>query len=242
MNILLLLITMLLNPDFEDGMRLAATAYAAGDYRGAAEQYETLLASGYEHPALYFNLGNAYYHQDRPGMALVNYLRASEFSPRDRTLAEQITRVRQERLNFQGAYTDFLIRLGTLTNDVLTRYELGWLVGAVWSVWFGLLTVAWLRPDWRRRLGTGLIVLGIGVIIGVVLLGTRWYVAEERSLVVITVGSVPVMSGPGEEYLELFSLNTASEMRILEQGDGWTRVLLPDGRQGWLQQFVYTRV
>jgi SH3-like domain-containing protein len=44
------------------------------------------------------------------------------------------------------------------------------------------------------------------------------------------------MSGPGEDYLELYRLYAAAELRVLETHDDWARFVLPDGRQGWVER------
>jgi len=43
-----------------------------------------------------------------------------------------------------------------------------------------------------------------------------------------------VMSGPGEQYFNLFDLHAAAEVRVVEQRGNWLWVELPDVRQGWI--------
>jgi SH3-like domain-containing protein len=60
------------------------------------------------------------------------------------------------------------------------------------------------------------------------------YVAEERPKAVVVADVISVMSGPDDSYLELYRLFSAAEMRVLEERGEWARVVLPDGRQGWI--------
>ena len=80
------------------------------------------------------------------------------------------------------------------------------------------------------------------VLISLMLLGSRIFVEQQRPVAVIVSPSAQVMSGPGQDYLPLFSLMTAAEVRLLEARAGWVRVVLPDGLQGWLPVEALERV
>lgn len=41
-------------------------------------------------------------------------------------------------------------------------------------------------------------------------------------------------TGPGNEFRITGAIETGDSLRILERGDGWTRVSLGDGREGWV--------
>ena len=70
-------------PSSTDLMAAANGRYERGEFAEAAQQYENLIAMGYEDTALYYNLGNAYLEGGDPGRAILNYLRAEELSPRN---------------------------------------------------------------------------------------------------------------------------------------------------------------
>jgi SH3 domain protein len=41
-------------------------------------------------------------------------------------------------------------------------------------------------------------------------------------------------TGPGNEFRITASLKTGDSMTVVQRGEGWTLVRLPDGREGWL--------
>ena len=49
----------------------ANTAYINGDFHAAADTYEELLSRGVSSMKLYYNLGNAYFKDDRLGKAIL---------------------------------------------------------------------------------------------------------------------------------------------------------------------------
>src|SRR3990167_1234739 len=52
----------------------------------AATQYETILANGFEHGQIYYNLGNTYYRRGEVGNAVLNYRKAQRLMPRNADL------------------------------------------------------------------------------------------------------------------------------------------------------------
>ncbi|MBZ0274970.1 MAG: hypothetical protein K8I60_02425 [Anaerolineae bacterium] len=212
----------------------ANAAYENGDYEQAISLYHSLSETGVVDGSLYYNLGNAYYQVGDTGHALVNYLRAQVIMPRDPDLGANIALVRTERVDIEGDEADVLEGLAALTSSVLTFAELAILVGGLWTGWCGLLVVIIIRYQWREVLRGPLFVAGFVLLVGGLLLISRVLVTETRPAAVVVVSSVPVMSGPGDDYLDLYTLHSAAEIRIVEQRANWTRFSLPDGRQGWI--------
>jgi len=80
-----------------------------------------------------------------------------------------------------------------------------------------------------------LIAAAVLMISTAVMLGSRVFVESNRPAA-LAVSDAVVMSGPGEDYLEIYRLYSAAELRILEQRGDWVRFILPDQRQGWIQK------
>lgn len=219
----------------DEALQAAAEAYLQGEYEGAINIYEGLVSTGFDNSAVLFNLGNAYYETGQLGYALLNYRRALRKAPRDSDLALNITRIYNERIDFFPDEAGWLERLATMTDRLLTLRELSWLAFGAWAGWFGLL-IWWLFRERESSFMRLLVGVGIVMVLGLILLTTRLYVESERPLAVVVVPSVQIMSGPGDDYLELYTLFAAAELRILREREGWIRFSLPDGRQGWVEE------
>lgn len=213
----------------------AETAYLAGDYAGAISLYEKLLEFDLRGAEIYANLGSAYFQEGDLGRALVHFRRAQALIPRDADVSRGLALVRALRVDIQGDETALIDNLAGFTAGVLTANELGWLAFGVWAIWCVVALIWILRPVWRKTLRAVLIGWGVVVIFGVILLIGRLYVEAQRPAAVVTAFLAPVMSGPGDDYLEIFDLYSAAEMRVMEIQGEWVRFLLPDGRQGWIK-------
>ena len=62
------------------------TQEAEQKLKEAASQYETILANGFKHGQIYYNLGNTYYRTGELGKAVLNYRKAQRLMPRNTDL------------------------------------------------------------------------------------------------------------------------------------------------------------
>jgi tetratricopeptide (TPR) repeat protein len=212
----------------------ADAAYISGDYKTAQVLYEQAIQNGFRDPSLYFNLGNAYYESGDLGRALLNYRIVQQYWPRDPDLNRNLALVWSERVEFQGDETGFIEGIAALTIGVVTFTELSLLIALLWTIVFMLLAVVFFQPKWRGRLRYSLIGLSAVLLVGLLLLGSRFYVEGMRQFGIVVQPVVQVRSGPSEQYLELYQLHAAAEVHVWDSQNGWVRFALPDGRLGWL--------
>ncbi|MDX1994826.1 MAG: hypothetical protein SF029_20755 [bacterium] len=226
----------------QDTLLQAEAAYQQGDYVTAAPLYQSLIDSGFQSAALYQNLGSSYYQMGELGWALLYLRRAQVLDPRYRPLEINLRFVLEERIDRLNGEAELIDSLGTLTNDLLTLEELAWITFGLWTLWFGLVAQSVLNTRWRGRLRILVAGMGVVLLICVALLLVRSYVTYQRPPAIVTALSAQVMSGPGEDYLPLYEVYTAAEMRLLDERSGWARFLLPDGRTGWISLAAVERV
>lgn len=225
-----------------DMAQRANTLYEQGDYPAAQGLYETIVAGGVHDKVVYYNLGQIYFAQQKAGYALLQYRRAQQLAPRDPELNIAMALVRAGREDIQGDDTALVDSLAALTIPILTFDELNWLSLALWTGCFVLAGVYVTRPGWRNSSRIALFVLGIGLLLALVLWSSRVYATIFRPPAVVIAATAPVMSGPGEDYLQIYELHAAAEMRILEEREGWSHFVLPDGREGWIQFGIFEKV
>jgi len=103
----------------------------------------------------------------------------------------------------------------------------------LWMLLCGLVVAAILWPRGRRGLRPAIAAVAVLLALGLLSVGIRVWDARGGSLAVVVAESVEARSGPGTHYLAEFSLHAGAEVRALELRDGWVRIALPGGLQGW---------
>ncbi len=56
-----------------------------------------------------------------------------------------------------------------------------------------------------------------------------------RPVAVIVPLEVDAHTAPDSESVIRFKLHAGSEVRVQEEREGWLRIALPDGQQGWIE-------
>lgn len=222
--------------DFESLASQAEVAYNAGDFGSAAKLYGQLIKAGVKNGEIYFNLGNTYYQLKDFGHALLFYRRAELFTPRDENLRLNMMRVRAQRVDGVSTESGIDWQIVHLTSDTLSIDELVWLlIGLLWLC-CSLGIVYYIKParravlKWMGALSFALLVVASALCL------IRVVVHDKHLSAVIVSENVSVMTGPANDYLEIFILHAASEIRVIETKDGWVRFQLPDLREGWIEE------
>jgi uncharacterized protein YgiM (DUF1202 family) len=211
-------------PSFDSANRL----YEKADYAGAATAYEQIVHAGEASPALYFNLGNAYFKNNQTGRAIAAYAHAEALAPRDPDI----------RANLKFALDAVPGNTRTTAIDralnLLTLNERG--IATAIAVWicFGALALAQLRPTLKSGLHT--LVVGSGIF--AIAFGA-WYAqglierATDRKVVVIAPSSV-VRFGPLEESQVSFNVRDGVVLQLIGKKDKWIQVADTSNRSGWI--------
>ncbi len=209
-------------------------AYKDERFDEAIAGYRRLLAAGYRHAAIHYNLGNAYFRTGALGRALAQYERARRLRPRDPIIRENIALVRNRTEQTTGSRSmpGFIART-LFWYRAVNRTELGVLAASVYVLFWVTLCA---RLIWRRTaLTRGAVGLAcIAVLLGASLLAKSY---EERpgSRGVVIAEAAAVRAGPQDSSRELFELHDGAEVAIEKNASGWLRIALADGKRGWVK-------
>lgn len=119
----------------------ADSAYNKDDYRQAVELYRQSLAQDGVSSDVYYNLGNAYYRCDKPGLAVVCYERALKLDPTDgdaRTNLEFVRSRIQDRPEDDSA---FLANVHNSLLGSMTANAWSWTAFAVFILLLGAVAL-----------------------------------------------------------------------------------------------------
>lgn len=208
-------------------------AYEAGDFSRAIELYEAIIASGVDDGYLYFNLGNAYLRNGELGPAIAAYRRCQTSRPRDQDVRANLAFARRSAKDaIEPPEPSPVWRTLFFWHYGLSRQELlGTTVVLNLLVW-GLLTLRLYRRGSEVLRWSLMVVLLLALATGGSLVVRFVYPTE---IAVIVPQEIEVHSGTSTETVVRFKLHAGTELRALDTRDGWIRIVLPDGQQGWIE-------
>lgn len=211
------------------------TAYQSGEYAQAATLYRQLATGGFASGDLFYNLGTAELRAGRRGEAILWFERALLLEPHDGDVEFNLAEARRGNIDkIVGAREE-----ATLVERVGERVPVA--AASIAFVGFWLLAFAALiiRSLQARAqsllLGVGL-VAGLVAVAAAVLLWTAWWQRTQVRHAVVVTASSAVREGPASDFRTAFEIHEGLKVRVVREKDGFLRVRLPNGSEGWVAE------
>lgn len=201
--------------------------YHNKQYTEAVDLYNQLLQDGYLHDAIYYNLGNAYYRSNKIGLAIWGYKKALQLSNRKNyrdnlTLAEKKAGVMRSN---QG--TIFFIRWWHNLRALLSAN--------VWAILsLCLFSIVFLLLIFGRWKGTGYRyqpVIVSCLVLSLVCMTLALSSVYHKKKAIIIESSIRFSSLQHRSYGEL---TEGLEVILVKTEGKRCLIVLPDGREGWV--------
>jgi tetratricopeptide (TPR) repeat protein len=218
---------------------MAAQLYQDGDYVGAVEAYEGVLAAGFESDDLFYNLGNAYFKSGELGRSILNWERALVRTPGDADAIANLELASQLTVDVVDPLPRFWLL--SVASWILTFIPRSLLIFSVSLSWVALtvggVSKILARGGWVASFSRGLVLIGGAAFL---VLGTDLALREigvgQSHRAVILAEAVPVRAAPADDDdLILFEIHEGTRVRIDQQSGEWAEVVLDDGKVGWVR-------
>lgn len=213
-------------------------AYNEGDYEQALTFYNQIVEAGYESADLYYNMGNTYYKLKQYPMSILYFEKALKLNPGDEDI----------RANLEIANLAVVDKINVLPQSFIERWwngikssfsADGWAWVSVLSFGLFLLCLfAFLmsRKTLLRKVGffVGLL-LFICLAFSVVFAIEKTGDLKRQDEAIVMTPTITVKSSPNDTGVDLFVLHEGAKVRIMETSNGWNKIKIADGSEGWLQ-------
>ncbi len=229
MSALVFIITAALSSVYDSTFTQATQAYEAGDFAKAAQLYEQIVNEGVVDPALFYNLGNAWYRSGNLPQAIANYERALQLAPRFESARMNLDKAVRNTKRGLAKPLPSDWEQSLLFWHYTLRPRTTYLVAAlVWLCFWAVLALRqWRKLPYTRMAAAGLLLLGgaFGA--------SAWAKAHPEQLAVAAAETVPVRYGTGDNETVRFELYAGDRVVVDGQMNGWARVVTVDGERGW---------
>ncbi|HEY2464238.1 MAG TPA: hypothetical protein VGI32_09270 [Steroidobacteraceae bacterium] len=192
---------------------------------GAVRAHSESEPAGYSAAGLY-NLGNSYARAGKPGMAILNYERASLLAPGDPDIQANLRSVR-ESAHLPAETPDTLDRVARIANPF-------------WTTWLGVLGLTlvgvsgiFAQLSSRHRLVRGAATLLGATLVALTLCSALALWSRMREGVIIAAAT-PVRVSPVPMGDPLFSLPEGEKVKITAEHEGFALIETRAGRAGWI--------
>ncbi|MEP7014656.1 MAG: tetratricopeptide repeat protein [Verrucomicrobiota bacterium] len=202
--------------------------YSQGDYKQAIDNYLKLVRTGEWSPALFYDLGNAYFRAKDFGRAVLNYKRALALDRHHPESAANLRIARDETraLEMQPSWLTRHLQFVSLNQCS---------IAAAAAFWAGIFCIAGLV--FARRRSTGAIMLSTlsFAFLAVALFAAYKIDNESKGLGIVTGKDVTARLATADNASTVLVLPAGSEIKILSIRGDWTYAALPNDQRGWIR-------
>jgi tetratricopeptide (TPR) repeat protein len=213
--------------------------YAKAQYKEALATYQQILDNGYQSAGVYFNMGNASYKLDDIPSALLYYEKAHKLAPGDDDI----------NFNLRFANLKSTDKVDEVPEFFLSRWWKGFILSfsvsalSVWSIIFILLGSCILiiyfftgSVSVKKTSFYGSFIFFLIGIATVFIAGSQLSYFNAHRQAIIFSGSVNIKSGPAEQSNTLFVLHDGTKVNVLDNSNGWMKIRLANGNEGWIKE------
>jgi tetratricopeptide (TPR) repeat protein len=211
--------------------------YMQRHYSLAERSYAQVLARGYESYELYYNMGNAYYKQDRIAEAILYYEKALLLKPGDEDIHQNLALANNRIIDKIDNIPDFfLIRWMLFFQRLMNPDQ--W---AVLSLVLFILAMAGFvlfvagRSIALRKAGfiSGCSLIIVSVIALFLMFG-RMHRIEQHDHAIIMEPIVNARSSPDEQSTNVFVLHAGTKVALMDSVQNWKEIRIANGNKGWV--------
>lgn len=215
----------------------ANAAYNEGNYQSALDLYNNIVEAEQESVPLYFNLGNTYYKMGTYPMAIYYYEKALKLDPSNADV----------KTNLEIANLAIADKIESIPQSFIVK---GWnnvknmFSSDVWAtvsiISFAILLAALFLFLRARRMGLRKVGFFVGILALLVFVFSFIFSMEkrneamEKNHAIIMTPAVTVKSSPNDGSVDLFVLHEGTKVTLLDEADGWNKVRIANGSEGWL--------
>lgn len=211
--------------------------YEMGQFEEAANYFQQAVDSGYVAAELFFNLGNAYFKQNRIALAILNYERALLLKPNNDDF----------QFNLEMAYSFTSDKIEPLPEMFLVAWyknATSFLNSTQWgtlSIVFFALSLALFLHFWFtgsrvvKRLSFSFSTVALLVTLVLMLFASsERRKIDRRDSAIIMAPVVAVKSSPGNTGKDIFILHAGTKVKITNSIGEWNEIRIANGNKGWL--------
>lgn len=212
-------------------------AYRNGNYQEAIQLWEEILDSGYTSSDVYYNLGNAYYRLNQIGPGIYYYEKALQLAPDDPDIKNNLRFAENARIDIIEPLPQSVFSRWYQGVTGLFSYD-GWAVLAVIaSAGFALFFLLYYFSfsEKRKRFFFTISLIAALVLVTTVSLAFLTYEDFRRNrFAIVFADQLEVKSEPSLAGQAAFVIHSGTKVRIKSEADTWLRIVLADGKDGWV--------
>lgn len=218
---------------FEKGNK----AYNDAAYDEAADAYLKIIANGKASAALYFNLGNVYYKQNKIAPSIYYYEKALLLQPNDQDIKNNLAYAQNMTLDAIAVIPE--TGLSKIYKNAASYFSFEqWAYASIALMFLfviGYLLYYFLTYATQKRIAFIIsIICFLFAIVTMSIAYAEYSAFHADQPAIVFEPEVIVKSEPNTRSEETFRLHEGAKVKVLEELNDWNKIKIADGQTGWL--------
>ncbi|MCB0456759.1 MAG: tetratricopeptide repeat protein [Flavobacteriaceae bacterium] len=213
--------------------------YKAEKYQEAIANWMKILSSGEHSAALYFNMANAHYKLNHIGPSIYYYEKALQLSPNDAEIKNNLAFAQNAAVDaIEPLPQTFFAQWDAKISKLLTYNGWAW-VSVVAVILFMVFFLGYyfsFHSHKKRLLFVSSLISLFVLFTGITMAFRTFHKAKNKKEAIVFVEVAEVKNGPRMSDETAFKIHEGTKVSILETEDNWVRILLADGKDGWIPE------
>jgi tetratricopeptide (TPR) repeat protein len=222
----------------------ANNLYQAGKFDEALSTYQTIQNTHLESADLYYNMGNCYFKLNKLAFSILYYEKALQSNPQHVDADH----------NLRFAHTRLIDKISPLPEFTLVRWWKNFVQSFSSKQWAFVnialvsllclliaLFVSTFSYAARISYFIGSIVISLAFLLS--LYASIWLNSQSKTdFGILTEASTYIKSAPSNDATDLFILHEGIKFKIIQTNQDWTRIMIEDGKDGWLPANQFEKI
>ncbi len=236
---LLLIYTNLFSQTSEELFKKGNDAYQHNDYKTAIACYNQLITGGYESGDLLYNLGNSYFRTGQFAPAILNYERARKYIPGDDELIHNIAIANlriKDRL--EKVPKLFVLEWWEQVKNMMRLSFYQYFILFLFIMLMSSIALFFWFKDYfiKKRIFLVIVTVSVIFVFFTTAFVTKALENDNQKYAVLFQQALKVKSSPDDNAADLFEIHYGLKFQIIDELDSWNRILLIDGKSGWIKK------
>ena len=220
----------------QDNFDKATTLYQKGDYTQAAAVYSSILKSGKESSALYYNLGNTYYKLNNVPESIYYYEKALQLDPENADAKNNLIFANQMKVDAITPLPKTWVR--QLSDGIVGLFSAHtWAVLSIIGVFafvLSFLLYYFVERTALKRTFFSLMLVFLFFARGSYTLAHFCHKqVSQTQYAILFDKTVRVFSDANAYSSEVMQLHEGTKVEIIEDAKDWVKIRLVNGKTGW---------
>ncbi len=231
--------------DLDSLMVKANKLYQNKNYDEAIKVYKTIINNGYVGSSLYYNLGNAYFRENKLGYAILDYEKALKLTPDDDDIKYNLKIANARTIDkIQEVPQLFIVKWWNILVAALSIS--GWLTIVLFFYILLLVSIGFFVLVKNFNIQREAFIAGVisftALIIVTIILIARVNLETSSNYGILLNQSQVVKASPDRQSKDAFVIHEGIKFKIEDELNNWTEIKLSDGKVGWIPKSSFGKI